>query len=71
MVSGPSKVEAAKSALFWDIMQRILINHVHVSGQIVGPILKVKEVFLEFLKLEDWTDRLSGNFDRELPLYAA
>jgi hypothetical protein len=55
MIYGPYKVWAAKSALFWDITQ--LIIRTGLSGQTVGPILKDKIFFLDFLKLEDGTDR--------------
>jgi hypothetical protein len=42
----------------------------------IGPILKSQEIqeesfFLDFLTLEDETDRLHRNIGKELPLYAA
>jgi hypothetical protein len=40
---------------------------------LLGPIFKGQEAqdFLDFLTIEDLTDRFSRNFDTELPLYAA
>jgi hypothetical protein len=44
-----------------------------VSGQNISPIFKGQEVlfFLDFLTLEDRTDRLSRSVGTELPLNAA
>jgi len=41
-----------------------------VSGQPIGPTLK-GQVFLDYLTLEDGTDRLSRNVCRELLFYPA
>jgi hypothetical protein len=66
-----------RSAIFWDITQRRVVIFTDVSGQPLGPIFKGQEVqeenlfFLDFLTLEDGTDRLSRNVGKGLPLDAA
>jgi len=49
------------SALFWDITQR----------RVVIPYRRFRTTFLDFLILEDVTDRLFRNVGKELPLYVA
>jgi hypothetical protein len=53
-----------RSALFWDITQRIVV-YTEVSGQPIGPILEGQEIQEESL------DRLSRNVDKDLPVFAA
>jgi hypothetical protein len=54
-----------RSALFCDITQRCVVTLSHVSGQLIGPIFKVKKstkkAFLDFLILEDGIDKLYRN----------
>ena len=42
-----------------------------VSGKRIGHIFNGQGFWDRFLTLEDWTDRLSRNVGKELPLYAA
>jgi hypothetical protein len=53
-----------RSALFWNITQRGVV----IMYQSFGTTNQSK---MDFLTLEDWTDRLSRNVGTEPPLYAA
>jgi hypothetical protein len=58
-----------RSALFWDITQRRVINPHRRFGTPIGPILKGKEVqdCLDFLTLVDGADRLSVRNCHSMP----
>jgi hypothetical protein len=55
------------TTLFWVITQRVTVISYGVSGQPMGPILRVQETKK---KPEDGTDRLSRNIGKRLPLLA-
>ena len=59
---GPSEYEGEvlRTALFWAITQRVVVIFTDVSGQLIGPIIRVKE-----------SDRLSRNVGTKLPRLAA
>jgi hypothetical protein len=59
-----------RSALFWDIIQRIVLIPYDVSGQTMGLIFKLQK-YWEFLSLEYGTNRLSRKVGKESPPYAA
>jgi hypothetical protein len=68
--------ETLTCAVFWDIVQRGVVIPYRRFGTIsVRPIFKGQQIqeegFLDFLTLEDWTDRSSRNVGKELPLHAA
>jgi len=56
-----------RSALFWVIMQHIVVIP-YGRFRANYLIFKGQEIFLDFLTLEDGTDRLSRNVGKELPL---
>jgi hypothetical protein len=58
------------SVLFWDITQRRMLMLYRRFGQPIRPIFKGQEE-LDFLSLEDGSDRLSLNVGKALPLDAA
>jgi hypothetical protein len=58
-----------KSVLFWNITQRICGNSLLTFWD--NKSFSSSRIFLDFLTLEDGTDRLSRNIGKELPLHAA
>jgi hypothetical protein len=61
-----------RTALFWVIMQRVVVIFTDVWGQPVGIIIRVPEfkIPFEFLNPEYEADKLSQNIGKELPLLA-
>ena len=66
-----------RSALFWVITLRIVVISYRHFGTTYGSHLqdernsRANPTFLDFLTLEDGTDRLSRNVGKELQLCAA
>jgi hypothetical protein len=62
------------SAPFWDILQRRVVILYRRFGTTYRPDLQKGQgfrFFLDSLTLEDWTDTLSRNVGKGLPLDAA
>jgi hypothetical protein len=57
----------AISFMFYQILQINLLR-LHTTGHILRSGYYVAHSFLDFLILEDKTNRMSGNFGKELPL---
>ena len=60
-----------RSAVFWDIIQCMVLIPYSVLGQPFGPTFKGQEIQeFDFLTLDNGTDRLSRNITKELAPYA-
>jgi len=61
-----------RSAVFWGIIQCMVVLPYQNFGQPIGPIFgKSQEIQEDLLTLEDGTGRLSRNMSKELAPYAA
>ena len=61
----------AISVMFYRILQVDLLRRLHTTGHILRSGYYVVHSFLDFLILEDGTDRMPRNVGNELPLYVA